>query len=120
MKELHEKSRIRELRNDFAISQVEMADELGVSQQAISRIENYPDNIPVDLRKSISKKYNVSIDYLLGLSNKKTISNTTNPPVNIERTEISIGYIELSQPNKLMINALIRALILQQEMSGKD
>ena len=65
--------KLKELRKDFNISQVTLAKELGVSKQCVSNWEN--DNIlpSIDMLIKISKYFNVSTDYLLGLEPKKTL-----------------------------------------------
>jgi len=110
MEKQSDKSRIKELRENYSISQVEMADELGVSQQSISRIENYPEKMPVDLLISISRKYEVSTDYLLGLTNTKTVNRVTDS----KEIEPSLDYFRLLYENMVMINTMIQVLLLQQ------
>ena len=56
----------RELKN---LSQNELADILGVSQQSISKYENGSREAGYDILIRMSKLFNVSIDYLLGISN---------------------------------------------------
>lgn len=65
--------KIRNLRKDFNISQVELATRLGVTKQCVSNWEN--DNIlpSVDMLVKIAKYFNVSTDYLLGLDSANVI-----------------------------------------------
>ncbi|MCD8325754.1 MAG: helix-turn-helix domain-containing protein [Lachnospiraceae bacterium] len=63
--------RLKDLRNNRGLTQERLAVEIGTSQQTISRIEAKGDLIPVDLLVRLSKYYNVSVDYLLGLSEEK-------------------------------------------------
>ena len=65
--------KIRNLRKDFNISQVELATKLGVTKQCVSNWEN--DNIlpSVDMLVKIAKYFNVSTDYLLGLDSANVI-----------------------------------------------
>lgn len=67
---------IKRLRTALNISQVELAQKLGVSKQSVSNWEN--DNIQpsVDMLVKIAKCLNVSTDYLLGLNVEKTIDAT--------------------------------------------
>lgn len=61
-------TKIRKLRLDSGLTQKELADILNVSQQTISQWENrstVPDALTII---SISKYFNVSSDYLLGLN----------------------------------------------------
>lgn len=60
--------RIYELRMSFGWTQVQLAQKLGVTKQTVSNWEN--DNIQpsIDMLIKISKIFNVSTDYLLGLA----------------------------------------------------
>ena len=64
---------IRKLRKDFNISQVELASKLGVTKQCVSNWEN--DNIlpSIEMLIKIAKYFNVSTDYLLGISSENTL-----------------------------------------------
>ena len=66
--------RIRELRLAAGFSQVELAEKLGVSKQSVSNWEN--DNIQpsIDMLVKLSKIFNVSTDYLLGLTPTNSIN----------------------------------------------
>lgn len=65
--------KIKNLRKSFGISQVQLANELGVTKQCISNWEN--DNImpSVEMLVKISTFFNVSCDYLLGIENSQMI-----------------------------------------------
>lgn len=67
---------IRELRKSFNISQVQLAKELGVTKQCVSNWEN--DNIlpSLDMLLKIAKYFNVTTDYLLGVSNDNIVDVT--------------------------------------------
>jgi len=62
--------RIRDLREDNDLSQKEVAGRLNVSQSTYSRYENGQLDIPSGILIALSKMYNVSVDYLLGLKNE--------------------------------------------------
>ena len=56
---------LRDLREDHDIKQEEIANYLGVSQQAYSNYENGYREIPVMAVRALAKYYKVSTDYLL-------------------------------------------------------
>lgn len=64
-------NRIRDLREDHDLTQQELADMLGCSQATYSRYETGDVNVPVDILKRLSQFYKVSIDYIVGLSDRK-------------------------------------------------
>ena len=68
--------KIRNLRRDFNISQVELANKLCVTKQCVSNWGN--DNIlpSVEMLIKLAKFFNVSTDYLLGLDSDTVIDVT--------------------------------------------
>ncbi len=65
------KLQLRDLREDNNLSQAEMAKILGVSQQTYSRYESHTTEIPLESLISLADYYDTSVDYLLGITNKK-------------------------------------------------
>ncbi|MCD7810280.1 MAG: helix-turn-helix transcriptional regulator [Ruminococcus sp.] len=65
------KLRLRNLREDNDLSQAEMAKILGVSQQTYSRYESHTTEIPLQSLILLADYYDTSVDYLLGITNKK-------------------------------------------------
>ena len=63
--------RIRELREDNDLLQKNLAEYLNCSQVAYSRYELGTRDIPTEVLIALSKFYNVSTDYLLGLKDEK-------------------------------------------------
>lgn len=60
---------IRNLREDHDLSQTEVANILNCSQVAYSYYEIGRRDIPTSILIALSKYYNCSVDYLLGLTN---------------------------------------------------
>lgn len=63
--------RLRALREDKDISQVEMAKLLNVSQRAYSRYENAEREIPLTSLCILADFHQTSVDFLLGRTNEK-------------------------------------------------
>lgn len=63
--------KMRDLREDADKTQQEIADFLGTSQTMYARYERGANEMPIRHLIALCKYYNVSSDYLLGLSNKK-------------------------------------------------
>ena len=61
--------RIRDLREDNDLTQKEMAKFLNCSQQVYSNYELGQRDIPTDILIKLSKFYNVSVDYILEITN---------------------------------------------------
>lgn len=60
--------RIRDLREDHDLPQKELAKILRCSQQVYSNYELGQRDIPTDILIKLSEFYNVSIDYILGIT----------------------------------------------------
>ena len=65
--------RIRDLREDRDYTQVKIAEILNCSQQVYSNYELGQRDIPTDVLIKLSKFYNVSVDYILGISDNPKI-----------------------------------------------
>ncbi|SDA11732.1 Helix-turn-helix [Ruminococcus sp. YE71] len=63
--------RIRDLREDCDKTQKDIADVLGIHQVQYQRYESGKREIPFHMVIELSKYYNVSIDYIAGLTNTK-------------------------------------------------
>lgn len=64
-------SRIKEVRESRHLIQEIVASEIGVTQQAFSKYERDITNIKVDVLIKLAEYFNVTTDYLLGLSDVK-------------------------------------------------
>lgn len=65
--------RIRDLREDKDLTQKEVSRALNCSQQVYSNYELGQRDIPTDILIKLSKLYNVSADYILGISDNPEI-----------------------------------------------
>ena len=89
--------RIRDLREDNDIKQSTIACLLNITQPHYQLYESGKRQIPVDILIQLAAIYDVSVDYLLGLTNtKKTPTPTLTPD-----TKKAITYFSrLNQENK--------------------
>ena len=71
-------SRIKQLREKRGLIQEILAAELGITQQMLSKYERDVTLIKVDILKKIATYFNVTTDYLLGVSDvKRDLLNIT-------------------------------------------
>ena len=63
--------RIRNLREDHDLKQEDLAKVLNCTQACYSNYENGKRDIPVEVLDALADYYQVSVDYLLGRTNKK-------------------------------------------------
>jgi transcriptional regulator with XRE-family HTH domain len=67
--------RIRDLREDSDFTQKYVSQKLNCSQQVYSNYELGQRDIPTDILIKLSKLYNVSVDYILGISDNMKIND---------------------------------------------
>ena len=65
--------RVRDLREDHDLTQKDIAKKLNCSQQVYSNYELGQRDIPTDILIKLSTLYNVSVDYILGISDNPII-----------------------------------------------
>ncbi|MBE6783690.1 MAG: helix-turn-helix transcriptional regulator [Ruminococcaceae bacterium] len=63
--------RIKDLREDADLTQQTIADYLNIKQNTYCQYENKQRQIPVELLIKLSEYYNVSVDYILDLTDVK-------------------------------------------------
>ncbi len=61
--------RIRDLREDHDLSQVRTAELIGLHTTTYKRYESGQREVPFDIAIALAKLYNVSLDFLAGLTN---------------------------------------------------
>ena len=66
--------RIRDLREDRDLTQKELSAALNCSQQVYSNYELGQRDIPTDILIKLSNFYGVSVDYILGITDKPAIN----------------------------------------------
>lgn len=65
--------RLRDMREDADLTQRQFAEIIGISMNHYGKYERGETDIPLDKAITIAKYYNVSLDYLAGLTNVKTV-----------------------------------------------
>lgn len=63
--------RLKDLREDANLKQENIAQILGMKQQQYSEYERGKREVPIKVVKKIAQYYDVSIDYVVGLTNDK-------------------------------------------------
>ena len=71
--------RIGDLRMDSDVKQIEIASYLNVKQGTYSDYENGKINIPIEALIKIADFYNVSLDYLVGRTDRKQLPQEEHP-----------------------------------------
>lgn len=93
--------RLRELRKERNLPQKKVGNDVGIAQQTLSRYEKNINTVPVDALIRLAKYYNVTTDYLLGVSQvKNSFRNQSSRSRNQEFLNI---YKTLSRKNKELL-----------------
>ena len=90
-------TRIKEVRKSLHMSQVEFAKFLGITQATVSAIESGSRIPSTDTALTIAKKCNVSMDWLCGLSNKKSASDMPETYSDVARLLIPLMELPITQ-----------------------
>lgn len=90
-------SRIKELRSSLSLTQTEFAEKINTTQATLSSYENTDKTPSLDIVKKIAEVFKVSIDWLLGLSDKRDLSHT--PKTYTDMINILISLKKSSEIN---------------------
>lgn len=101
-------NRIQQLRQEKRMSQVRLSIELGVSQGAVSDYECGKSNPSVAVLLAMSKLFNASCDYILGVSDIRAVQKGAENDGDIQ---LLSGYHMLSPMEQAMVRAYIQAFI---------
>ena len=66
--------RIQDLRTDADLSQKQLSETLHISQRSYSHYETGSRNIPVEMLIRLANYYDISVDYLVGRTDKKEMN----------------------------------------------
>ena len=111
-------NRIRELRKERNMSLRDLAVELNMSFSNIATIERGESQLREDTTKLFADYFNVSSDYLLGLSDTRNSVQITSHPTNLDGVEIEIlnEVKELDQKDKDDLLKIIKILKIKGEL----
>lgn len=92
------------------MTQKELAAQIGISQQEISRYESGEVKAPINYIIDLAECCHVSVDYILG--------KTEAPPLNKDTAELINNYSELNKENRIRIKERIDTLLELQKKNG--
>ena len=102
-------NRIKDLREDSDMTQQEIAEYLGTSSQHYGKYELGHAEIPFERAIALAKYYNVSLDYIAGLTNDKR--GLSYSALSKEQRELLKLLDELSDGERAKLAALLKALL---------
>lgn len=106
--------RIKQLREEKGISQLEFAKKINLTQQSVSAYEKGIREPSLDILKTIADFFGVSTDYLLG---KSDLRNPEKVEVDMDEVDVAFasGIKGLNETNKMIIKSTLEALLAKQE-----
>ena len=111
-------NRIRELRKSKGMNQDTLASFVGVSQQTISKIERDMNSMSIDILVQVAKHFNVTTDYLLGISDEKRnlhLENRMSRRLE-ENYNLVVEYEDLDDYNRKVVVRMVEVLKSLQEV----
>lgn len=114
-------SRIKQLREKRGLIQEILAAELGITQQMLSKYEKDVTLIKVDILKKIAAYFNVTTDYLLGVSDvKRDLQRQMKMNETLDEFyDLVEVYKELDSYDKEMIWSIIQTIKKTSEKQEK-
>lgn len=109
--------KIQKLRKETGLSQEELADQMNVSRQAVSKWERdsgYPETEKI---VRMSKLFHVSIDYLLGEEDTQKPENNPNEKGLYVSREMAEGFLSYQKRKVLKIGTAVGLLIASMSLS---
>ncbi len=105
-------NRIRELRRSHNMSQEALGTIINTTQQAVSKMEKDTGAISTDLLIRIAEYFNVTTDYILGLSDiKRDLSGQIRMNQDMDQCyDIVLRYNNLTVMNKKTLRCLLKRL----------
>ena len=104
--------RIRDLREDSDLTQKELCRKLGMHKTTYTNYEQGKHTVPLDFAVTLAEFYQVSIDYLAGITNYP--HGRSNPEFTEEQVHIADLYSELSEKNKGRLEYYLEELLEKQ------
>jgi transcriptional regulator with XRE-family HTH domain len=114
--------RIRQLRIKEGLTQEELGESLGVSKVAISQYENETRNPSNDILIKLSRKFGVSVDYILGVTSDLCREPESEYNSKDEDPELEILFRDLKEldaNDRAIIMAIARERKRQREQSSQ-
>lgn len=97
------------LRNKKGISQQQLADIIGISQQSVNKYENHNVEPDISILIALANYFNTSVDYLIGNTEiDHVIESVSEYDLNKDEAILIDSYRRLSEKEKESIKLVIR------------
>lgn len=99
---------LKQLRQNARISQQQLANIIGISQQSINKYENHNVEPDISTLIDLADYFNTSVDYLIGNTNiQHKIEKVSRYDLNDEESKLIDEYRRLDDDEKSSINTII-------------
>ena len=123
--------RLNQLINEKNITFYKVSKETGISQATFSQWRSHPKTNPQkDLINKIAKYFNVSVDYLIGKTDERNISNLEEKDITLNESkeeykkeptaEIYNIYDKLNDTNKKILTDIGKTIFLYQKKNDNE
>lgn len=103
---------LRALRDHAGISQKQLAETIGVSQQSINKYENHNIEPDIETMIRIADYFDTSVDYLIGHSHiRRKCENVTQCDLNDQELLMMNQFRKLSKEKKLCVAMLVESYL---------
>lgn len=103
---------LKELRQEYGISQQRLAEAIGVSQQSINQYENHSVEPDIAVLTRLADFFDTSVDYVIGHTNiRRKIEPTQAYHLNQDESEVMTKYRKLKGSEKECITMMIHTLL---------
>ncbi len=114
-------NRLKELRTSMNMTQVQFASLVGTNQVTLSAYETGSTNPSLEVAKEIAQNCNVSIDWLCGLSDKKSLNNDIIDYTDLLRALINVCSVNYDGTFKPVVNpSTVCTSSIEFEIDGDD
>ncbi|MFB4213405.1 helix-turn-helix domain-containing protein [Shouchella sp. JSM 1781072] len=112
--------RLRKLRKEKGLTIQEVADKLGVTYSAVQGYEVERKTPSINNLEQLSILFNVSSDYLLGLSDDERIEKNPELFDFLKQQHLTWKDVKLNKEHLDMINAVLDVAIHRKNMNNED
>lgn len=95
---------LRKLRMDSGVTQKQLADAIGVSQQSINKYENHNIEPDIETIKRLAAFFQTSVDFLIGYAQEA-------PPISSEELRLLRQYRRLSRRQQDCVREIIQTYL---------
>ncbi len=103
---------LRALRKAEGVTQLELAEAIGVTQQSVNKYENHNIEPDIESLKRIADFFDTSIDYIVGHSELRfRPEELENYALNDEEARMIAAYRRLTSKQRSCVDAVMRAFL---------